>query len=50
MNQLRKHFFNLILSYDKLNILREDFKDYDVFLKAKDLKIVSKERKEEMIQ
>lgn len=49
VNVFWKHFFDAILGYDRLNILREDFKDYAVFLKAKDLKILSKERKEEIL-
>lgn len=39
-----------ILQYDRLSVLREEMKDYEVFIKPKDLKMLSKERREELLQ
>jgi len=39
-----------ILQYDRLGVLRDDLKEYEVLIRPKDLKILSKERREDLLQ
>ena len=44
-----KHIIDPIFNYDRLNILCEENKDFKIMLKSKDLKILSKERKNDIL-
>ena len=45
-----KHILEPIITYDRLDILNRDKCQFEIFLKAKDFKNLSKERKEDMLQ
>jgi hypothetical protein len=44
-----KHIIEPIIMYDKLEMLYNDKTDFKIYLKAKDLKNLSRERREEML-
>ncbi len=44
-----KHIMDPIMQHDKLNILREDKAEFQVLLKAKDLKNLNQQRKEDLL-
>lgn len=45
-----KHILEPIITYDRLDVLNRDKYQFEIFLKAKDFKNLSKERKEDMLQ
>lgn len=43
-----KHIIEPIINYDRLNILHNENKEFKIFLKNKDFKVLSKERKQDI--
>ena len=44
-----KHIMEPIVLYDRLGVLRADKNEYEILLKAKDLKNLNTSRKEELL-
>jgi hypothetical protein len=47
---MKKHIIEPIFMYDKLELLSNDKVQFEILLKDKDLKLLSKERKEDLLR